>query len=101
MLSLGLYVQHNEVSNAPSFVFHVIYIPYLPWSLECDHSKPHPFGKGRAYKIVCGTGVHEYFDVSHGVIRLNGHWDSHRLKAHDYYRITMDCPHPGQWVQVF
>ena len=86
--------------NAPSFILRVVYVPNLARSCKWDRPQPHLLGEGWANEIVSGSGVHQYFDVGHDVIRSNRHWNSHRSKAHDYYRITIDCPYPGRWVQV-
>ena len=100
MFSLGLYVQCGIVCDAPSFILCVVYVPDLVRSRKWNGSQFHPFGKCWADEVVGGSRVHQYFDVSHDVIRLNGHWNLHRLKVCDYYRITIDCPHPGRWVQA-
>ena len=100
MFSLGLYVQGSIMCDALSFVLCVIYVPNLVWSCEWNCPQLHSSGESGTDEIVGGSGVHKYFDVSHEVICSNGHWDLHRSKARDYYRITIDCPYPGQWVQA-
>ena len=88
------------MSDAPSFVFRIVYISNFAWSRKWNGSQPHLFSEGWANEVVSGPGVHQYFDVGHDVIRLNGHWNSHRSKACDYYGITINCPYPGRWVQA-